>query len=303
LKVKTAVEFFSGIGAFAEAPQSHDLEIVAAFDQCAEANQTYQKNFGLEPNSRNLDSLRQAEIPQADIWWMSPPCKPFTVRGKKRDDEDPRAASFLKLISLIPRHLPDYIFVENVLGFRNSRVHSKLTETLKNEGYSVSRHEICPTELGIPMKRPRIFVLACQNRPIKIQSPDHGRLSEMASVKSFLRESEHNHELLVDQSDLERYGPSLNILDPHEQDAVAICFTSNYWKSMKASGSLLKLPDQRARRFAPEEILRLLGFGPGFSFPETLDMRTRWRLAGNSVDVRSIRSLLDLGFAPLELIE
>lgn len=51
-----------------------------------------------------ISSLQAHQLEQfaADIWMLSPPCQPYTRRGARRDAEDPRASSFLHLISLIP---------------------------------------------------------------------------------------------------------------------------------------------------------------------------------------------------------
>jgi hypothetical protein len=46
------------------------------------------------------------------------------------------------------------------------------------------------------------------------------------------------------------------------------------------------------RRFAPEEIARLLSFPPAFSFPEALPLRKRWHLLGNSLSVAAVREVL-----------
>src|SRR3990167_940922 len=98
MKVLSAIEFFSGIGAFAEATSNSDIAVIQAFDQSAVANQVYEHNFERKPRSRNLDSIAASEIPKADLWWMSPPCTPFSVRGRRKDDKDPRAKSLLNLI-------------------------------------------------------------------------------------------------------------------------------------------------------------------------------------------------------------
>ncbi|MCA9818662.1 MAG: DNA cytosine methyltransferase, partial [Cyanobacteria bacterium HKST-UBA01] len=51
------------------------------------------------------------------------------------------------------------------------------------------------------------------------------------------------------------------------------------------------------RYISPVDIARLLGFSDQFAFPEDMTDQTRWRLIGNSVDVRAIRYLLAvLGF-------
>ena len=92
-----ALEFYSGIGAFAQAASRFDIDIVRAFDQSQSANLTYKSNYDTAPNHRNLDSISAAEIADADLWWMSPPCTPFTRRGNQKGGEDNRARSFFNL--------------------------------------------------------------------------------------------------------------------------------------------------------------------------------------------------------------
>ena len=58
-------------------------EIVAAIDQNDKALEVYRHNF---PDHRVLPRLLEgmptAELAafEADLWWLSPPCQPFTVR-------------------------------------------------------------------------------------------------------------------------------------------------------------------------------------------------------------------------------
>jgi hypothetical protein len=48
----------------------------------------------------------------------------------------------------------------------------------------------------------------------------------------------------------------------------------------------------RLRFFAPDEILKLLGFADCYSVGENISLPAAFRLVGNSVDVRVIRYLL-----------
>lgn len=284
-----AIEFFSGIGAFAEAARELPIEIVAAFDQSQAANAVYRANFGLAPRSRNLDSIEASQLPAAGLWWMSPPCTPFSRRGRRHDDGDPRAASFLNLIGLIPACLPEMIFVENVSGFAGSRVHKRLLSALEAGAYQVEELVLCSTQFGTPMRRPRYFVAAWRKGQRRyVRMPAHRALVPLAD---FL-DSEPDAALLVPEATAARYGAAYDIVDPQQPDAIAICFTSGYYRCQKASGSMISLPGGRLRRFSPEEIVRLLGFSKHFIFPEALPLPARWRLAGNSVDVRAIRYIL-----------
>jgi site-specific DNA-cytosine methylase len=98
-----ALELYSGIGGFAEAFTTHG-EVVAAIDHNALANQVYASNFEHPLAVKNLDSipLAQLERREADLWWMSPPCQPYTIRGAQRDLEDPRSKSVLRIIEALP---------------------------------------------------------------------------------------------------------------------------------------------------------------------------------------------------------
>lgn len=287
-----ALEFFSGIGAFAVAAREFGIEVVRAFDQNAAANVVYEHNFGLRPSHRNLDSIKVDDIPkEADLWWMSPPCTPFSVRGHRKDRSDPRAKSFLNLIDIACVVKPHTMLVENVLGFRTSQVELVLYEKLQETGYHLRAFDLCPTDFGVPMRRPRHYVIAVRNGgdagAVNIHAPDM-----MRQPLSALLDSHFDDELLLPPDTVQRYSQGFDIVDPAAPDAELICFTKNYARCMKSSGSILQTP-RGLRRVSPKEILRLLGFPEEFAFPKTVDLETQWRLVGNSVDVRAIRFILN----------
>lgn len=284
-----AVEFYSGIGGFAEAARNRGIEIIAAFDQYDLANEVYQYNFGLKPVARTLDHIRSIDIPEAEIWWLSPPCTPFTIRGKRLDANDPRSISFVNLINLIPQCVPEIVLVENVSGFVKSKVHHYLATTLLQNGYSVSEYGLCPTQFGIPMKRPRCFIVASRKHVTTFTPPSSFAFRQPLS--GFLDDS-LDPDLILDSQIQDKHSKALNIVDPLNGETTLICVTSGYGKCLKASGSYLLLGDGRVRRLSPNEILRLLGFSKDYSFPAYIALPTRWRLVGNSVDTRSISFLL-----------
>lgn len=283
-----AVEFFSGIGAFAYAAHTEGVNVVAAFDQGQDANRVYQHNFNVSPSARNLDTLPAGVVPDADLWWMSPPCTPYTVRGAQRDEQDPRAKSLLHLLDVLSDKLPTTIIVENVVAFATSRMFARLSDSLNQLDYHTRIVELCSSQFGIPMKRPRFFVVASRNPLPEIGLPS---ARERIPLALFLDAGNANGCLNIHPSTVARYEEGMNIIEPNDNDAYAICFTSGYGVSFKSSGSFIR-QNGTVRRFAPEEILALLGFGPEFSFPPDMDLKSRWRLAGNSVDIRCIQHLL-----------
>ncbi|PZM81210.1 MAG: DNA methyltransferase [Candidatus Melainabacteria bacterium] len=284
-----ALELFSGIGAFAEAAAKRHIEVLAAFDQDPRANATYELNHGMTPRSRNLDTIAPSELPQADMWWMSPPCQPYSVRGNQKGLEDPRARSLVNLFDHLRQHRPKLLMLENVAGFKDSDAHRLVERTLGELAYQSHFLELSPTDFGLKMRRPRLYLVATTDG-VTFEPPVLQKV-EGKCLTSFIKET-YDTELIVSQKDFERYAPSLHIINPCDQDAYAICFTSGYWKSFKSSGTFIAVDEQQIRRFSPEEIVALMGFSSDFSFPEELSIQAKLKLAGNTVDVRAIDYLL-----------
>lgn len=285
----SAVEFFSGIGAFAAAARATGTaRVIAAFDQSEPAGRVYEANFGAVPSRRNLDTIRPDEIPDADLWWMSPPCTPYTVRGARRDAADPRAASLATLLRALAVRRPRALLLENVPGFAGSQMHARLLGVLADAGYGVAERELDPVAFGVPMNRRRFFLAATLDGPPDPAFPSPGPL---APLRSFL-DPAPAPELDVDPAEAERYAPALHVVDPEDPGAIAACTTRGYARGILFGGSLVRRPDRGLRRLSPPELLRLFGFPAGYRFPEDLPAPVRWKLLGNSLDVRAAAFLL-----------
>lgn len=287
-----AIEFFSGIGAFSQAVKLAHLpiDVVQAFDQSQWANRTFAFNNGLNPSATNLDTIKSKFIKEADLWWMSPPCTPYSRRGLRKDLSDPRAASFQHLLKLVPEHRPKYILIENVEGFIGSQMESKLHETLETCGYSLEKIQLCPSHMFVPMLRPRLFVVAVLNGRVDL-SPAPPLVSDKErSLLHYLSGADDIFDIMPTE-EVQRYAAVLNIVDPHAVDARAICFTSGYYRCRKAAGSLLQ-SGETVRYFQAKEILRLLGFSENYKIPADIPANISYRLVGNSVDTRCIRHIL-----------
>lgn len=288
-----ALEFYSGIGAFAQAGRSLDfgqkITVLRAYDQNAAANETYTLNWGEKPCAINLDTIAASQLPEADLWWMSPPCTPYSRRGARKDIDDSRAVSFLHLIDFMLDKKPQTIIIENVEGFLNSRVHMHLKERLGSH-YCLSTVALCSSQFGVPMLRPRVFVLATreEHRPIE---PPASRLPQ--ALSAFVdRSNDLDERLWLAPEQGQKYEAVLNVVDPDDAESYSICFTSGYLRCRKAGGSMLRMANERLRFFAPTEILKLLGFSADFQIPASVSMPAAYKLVGNSVDVRVIRHIL-----------
>lgn len=288
-----ALELYAGIGGFAEAFAGRG-KVVAAIDHNHLANQVYEQNYNHRPIVKNLDSIRLEELErhQADLWWMSPPCQPYTIRGAQRDLADTRSKSFLRVLEGIRLIKPRALALENVPWFEGSQGHAKLLQTLAQHGYHVVGRQLCPTELGIPNVRKRFYLVACLEalRPLTVER------CHTAPLQHYL-DTEASDQLRVPEELQRRYGDNLHTVDANDSSAVAACFTSAYGKSPVYCGSYLR-QDDLLRYFSPNEIARILGFSEGFVLPKDYSLRQLWKLLGNSLSIPAVRCVLQALPAP-----
>ncbi len=299
-KLFRVVELYCGIGGCAAALQATSgdparghsratTQTIAAIDINRGALNVYAYNYPHPTFPALLEFLRLERLRRWDahLWWMSPPCQPFTQRGHQRDLDDPRTKTFLAVIDHIAAVRPRYVALENVPPFRESRVRRHLIETLEESGYT-SLHEclLCPSDFGIPNRRQRYYLVAGRGPLLPFPTPRH----RSRPLATYL-DSASSPDLEVDPELIERYGHSLHLVRANDPDAVTHCFTSAYGRSPVRSGSYLEHATG-VRRFSPGEILRLLGFPPSYQLPPDLPLANAWRLVGNSLSITPVQSVL-----------
>jgi len=292
------LELYCGIGGCAAALPS-GAEVVAALDISEPALAVYRRNFPHAAAACTLESLRgdDPRLRHADLWWLSPPCQPFTRRGRGDDVDDPRSASFLHLLTLVARVRPPLLALENVPQFLGSRAHARLRAVLDDGGYDVRERLLCPTELGVPNRRRRFYLVASRagfatEAPAGVAANATSAPAVARSLATYL-DAEDDPALLVDERLLARYAHAIDVVEAADAGAVAATFTAAYGRSPVRAGSYLRR-NARVRRFSPPEILRLLGFPTAYSLPAGMPARNAWRLLGNSLSVPAVRATLAL---------
>lgn len=293
-------ELFCGLGGYSAA-LGDAAQVVAAVDVNRSALAVYRHNFAHPTLAAAVESLAPEVLRgwRADLWWLSPPCQPFTRRGLGRDDDDPRSRGLLALLPRLAEAGPPQLALENVPGFAGSRTHARLRAVLDAAGYAVWEGLLCPSELGMPNRRQRFYLVASREPLLAVGTHPTPRRS-----LAELLDPAPAPELFPDPEALGRYQDALHVVDADDPAAVTACFTSAYGRSWVRSGSYLRTA-RGLRRFSPAEILRLLGFPPSFGLPPELSLAKAWPLVGNSLALTAVRAVLARlpGFSALSQAE
>jgi site-specific DNA-cytosine methylase len=307
-------DLFCGIGGIAEAAQTlpeyphtdtaplvdklrkSRPKVVTAIDIDRSVASLYQHHHGLVPRCSTIESLQRVaedSDEELDMWWLSPPCQPYTKRGSQLGDLDSRSLALARLIQLIPRELPRLIGLENVPAFEGSQHHQQMKQTLTDSGYQCKEYTLCPTDLGIPMRRKRFYLLAKQGGR---SFPNIAISKRQRPLTEFINDAcWEDHSLKVPPDAVRHYESAMNIIEVGSRDAVTACFTSAYGKSPIRSGSYLySSMHDSIRRFSPNEIAKLMGFREGFFSTTNLSQRSQYRLIGNSLAVPVVCELLSV---------
>ena len=172
------IEFFSGIGGWAASlkqlyqnhKQPDDYTIVQSVDINETANAIYQFNFKSPVLCKSIESIKITYLEKLNVncWCMSPPCQPFTRNNTTsvRDNNDNRTDALLHLLSILQQlsSPPQYICLENVVGFESSACCEKMLSVLLSLGYIFHQFLLTPTQFGVPNERPRYYLTCCLNQ-------------------------------------------------------------------------------------------------------------------------------------------
>ncbi|NXA31934.1 TRDMT methyltransferase, partial [Eudromia elegans] len=163
-------------------------------------------------------------------------------------------------------------------------------------------------------KRAFLFKLETAEEMERKHSQDND--SSIQVLKDFLEEdNEEMSQYFLPPKALLRYAFLLDIVKPTCRRST--CFTKGYGHYVEGTGSvlqtaadvqlesvfkciemipeeekLMKLSTLKLRYFTPREIANLHGFPPEFEFPDKVTIKQRYRLLGNSLNVRVVAKLI-----------
>lgn len=180
----TVIDFFCGAGGFSEGFRQQGFKIVAGIDTWKPAIDTFNFNFGLNCETRNVLEFEKSikkieELPDTDIIIGSPPCVSFSTSNKSGKADKSLGLKltkiYLKIVAVKkyqPKSKLKAWFMENVA---NSKIHLPEEYTFKQLGLKSwaitldlnpdsiaislenNRSVINAANYGVPQARVRVF--------------------------------------------------------------------------------------------------------------------------------------------------
>lgn len=173
------IDLFAGIGGFHQAMGNLGGNCVLASEIDESAIRTYEKNYGIDSN-RDINDIRDEEIPDHDVLCAGFPCQSFSKAGKQMGFDDPtKGTLFFQIARILRIKKPSYIILENVRNLVSHDHHNTwnvIAQVLDEIGYNVKPVIMSPHQLGIPQLRERVYILGIRKElydgELKFTIPD-----------------------------------------------------------------------------------------------------------------------------------
>lgn len=310
-KIKNIISFFSGVGGIELGfMNSGKFDVVYANEFDKHARRTYEANFNLKVDDKDIRDVNIDDIPNADILLAGFPCQPFSVAGYRKGFEDERGDLFFETLKIIIEKEPKVIFLENVKNMvthDNGNTFKVIRESLELNGYYLKWAVLNAKDFGnIPQNRERIYIVGFRSKMAfeKFQFPKEVKLTN--TIKSYI-----DFENIVDDRYYynEKKNPTLYrelISSINSQDTV-YQWRRQYVRENK-SGVVptltanmgtgghnvpLILSDFGIRKLTPRETFNIQGYPKDFILPNDISDGQLYKQAGNSVAIPVIQRIAE----------
>lgn len=206
-----AIDLFCGAGGMSEGLLQAGFQILFSSDINEDVQKTYMnrhKQLGYEQGINtyfhrcdvreltgdfikecisNLEIFKGKEVPEIDAIFGGPPCQGFSRAGLRKKD-DPRNLLFKEYLRVISEIQPNYVVMENVVGFLDMQFEgfegisgkvyedgSVTPDILKAElaelGYVANMQVLDASNYGVPQRRNRVIFMAYKHDKKKPEFP------------------------------------------------------------------------------------------------------------------------------------
>lgn len=294
----TMVDLFAGIGGIRLPFSEMGYQCVFSSEWDKWAQQTYFANFGEMPFGDITKEATKHHIPRYfDLLLAGFPCQAFSIMGKMQGFADVRGTMFFEVATILDRHRPQAILLENVKQLTThdqGRTFKTILRILDELGYHVKWKVLNALDFGLPQKRERVIIVGFLSRE-RIDAFSFDFEKRPYTLEGLLEPDDQVDPRLF-ASDMilqkrQRQTEGKHIFYPsiwHENKAGNVSVL-DYACALRTGASYNYLLVNGHRRPSSRELLRLQGFPDSYRIAVSHgEIR---RQTGNSVAVPMIREI------------
>lgn len=308
----TCASFFAGVGGIDRGFENAGIfKTIYANEFDPYPVKTYEKNFELRVDCRDIHEVQADEIPDFDVMLAGFPCQAFSIAGRRQgfDDEKGRGTLFFELVRIFKAKKPQIIFLENVknlVGHDNGNTFRVILEELEKEGYHVKFAVLNAMQYGnIPQNRERIYIVAFKNEehyrnfafPLPLQLT-----TNLSDIIDFETKVDEKYYYTPGKYKGDLYEKLVAAMD----DENAVYQWRRQYVRKNMSGVVPTLTANQGegghnvcliktkhgiRKMTPHECFNTQGFPKNFVLPEDMSDSKLYKQAGNSVCVSVIERI------------
>lgn len=311
----TVGSFFAGVGGIDLGfEQTGMFKVVYANEIDEYPIKTYESNFNITVDKRDINDVKGSEIPDFDVMIGGFPCQAFSLAGYRQgfDDEKGRGTLFFELVRIIREKRainkqPKIVFFENVknlVGHDNGNTFRVIIELLEELGYKVDQQVLNACEYGnVPQNRERIYMVGFLDEAVynKFKFPKPQALqTRIEDVVDFVNEVNSKYyytaencsfyqTLIRDMKRSDTVYQWRRVYVRENKSNLCPTLTAN----MGTGGHNVPLIKCKTgiRKLTPKECFNLQGFPKEFIIPNDISDTRAYKQAGNSVVVPVIKKI------------
>lgn len=313
MKKLTVASFFAGVGGIDLGfEETGRFKTIYANEIDEKPIQTYEANFKIKVDNRDINKVLPEEIPDVDVVIGGFPCQAFSIAGYRQgfEDQKGRGILFFELARIIDKKKPKIVFLENVknlVGHDDGKTFRIILECLKEKGYYVKHAVLNAKDYGnVPHGRERIYIVGFSDKeqyknfefpePIKMTNKLEKCIAfneEQDSKFYYTNDNCGFYDKLVEGMTKDNTVYQWRRIYVRENKSnVCPTLTAN----MGTGGHnvpLIKTSDGRIRKLTPRECFNLQGFPKNYALPKEMSNTLLYKQAGNSVVVSVIKRIAD----------
>lgn len=308
----TCASFFAGVGGIDRGFENAGIfKTIYANEFDPYPVRTYEKNFELRVDCRDINQVQADEIPDFDVMLAGFPCQAFSIAGRRQgfEDEKGRGTLFFELVRIFKAKQPQIIFLENVknlVGHDGGNTFRVILEELEKEGYHVKFSVLNAMQYGnIPQNRERIYIVAFKSEehyrnfafPLPVQLT-----TKLSDIIDFETKVDEKYYYTPGKYKGDLYEKLVAAMD----DENAVYQWRRQYVRKNMSGVVPTLTANQGegghnvcliktkhgiRKMTPHECFNTQGFPKDFVLPEDMSDAKLYKQAGNSVCVSVIERI------------